>query len=286
MSPDDGQRPNEGSAAGGGTPYGQDPYGAPGAYSQQPYGQGAYGGTQPQGGPYGDQYGAGTPSYGPGGERPKKSRAGLIIGLAVVAVIVVIGAVAVVLGTSSGDDKSAAASSSSAPSASAADADVAHMITPPRAFGDYRRLTGSSARRLVQSMRKSASGSDNGTYAEVGAQAKIAIYTKNRDSTHPLVFVGLSSSDSPSIAQELKSRSLSEVADKGLMGMRIGQAKDFPAGTLGGVLRCGTGSVKGTGTAGCMWVDSSTTGMVLVAGTRNVSAVASATLKLRKAAEH
>jgi hypothetical protein len=280
-----GQWPNEGSPAGGGTPYGQEPYGAPGAYGQQPYGQGGYGGTQPQGGPYRDPYGAETPSYGPGGEPPKKSRAGLIVGLAVVAVIVVIGAVVVVIGASSGDDKSADASPPSA-SPSAVDAEVPHTIRLPSTFGGYRHLTGSVADRLSQNIRKSMNANANGKYADVYAKAKIAIYAKKSDPTHSLIFIGLSSSDNPAIAKELKSRSSSEEADSAFVGMGIGDTKDFPPGPLGGVLRCGTGSMDGTSAAACTWADSSTAGVVIVPDTRNAAALAGTTLKLRNAAEH
>lgn len=296
-APGGGQWPNEGSPAGGGTPYGQAPYGAPGAYGQQPYGQGAYGGgtppqgapyggaPQPESGPYGQPYGTGIPSYGPGGEPPKKSRAGLIVGLAVVAVIVVIGAVAVAIGASSGGDKSVGASAPSA-SPSAVDAQVPHTISVPRAFGTYRRLTGSVADRMSQSMRNSMNGASNGEYADVFAKAKIAIYTRNGSTGHSLIFLGLSGSDNPAVAKELKSTSPSKEVDSAFVGMGIGDAKDYPSGPLGGLLRCGTGSVGGASAAACAWVDSSTMGMVLVPGTRNAPALAGATLKLRNAAEH
>lgn len=286
VPPDGGQWPNEGPPAGGGTPYGGQPYDAPGAYGPQPYSQGGYGGTQPQGGLYQGPYGTGIPPFDPGGEPPKKGHTGLIIGLALVAVIVVLGGLAAVIGSSSGDDKPAGASARSA-TPSAADAGVPHTIEAPKTVGGYRRLTGSVADRLAKTMRKSMSEEDNGKYAALYATAKIAIYAKKSDPTHTLIFIGLSSSDNPAVAKELKSRSPSEEVDSAFIGVGIGDAKDSPPGPLGGVLRCGTGSMAGTsGVTACAWADSSTMGVVLVPDSRNARALADTTHKLRNAAEH
>lgn len=286
MPPDGGQWPNEGFPAGSGTPYGQQPQGVPGAFGQQPYGQG---GTQPQSGHFGNPHGAGNPSYGPGGEPPKKRHAVRIIGVAIVAVVVVLGVVAGVIGASSRGDKSADASPASPASASpsAAGADVPqHTIKVPKTFGGYRRITGDVADRLTQTMRKSMDKEGNGKYAGLYAKAKIAIYAKKSDATQTLVFIGLASSDGPAVARELKSTSPSDEADAAFVGMGIGQTKDFPAGPLGGVLRCGAGSMEGSGMAACTWADSSTAGLVLVPESRNATALAGSTLKLRNAAEH
>jgi hypothetical protein len=289
--PAGGQWPGDGS---GGTPYGgHDPYSDP-AYGQGSYG-GGYGGTQPQGGVYGDPYGQ-TPAYGPGGPGfgggpPAKSRTGLLVGLAIGAAVVVIGgAVAIIaVASSGGDDKPASASSPLASGSSTPPADSGgghHMLTVPETVGPYHRMTGSVADRLAETMRKSMNQDSSGKYADVYAKSKIAIYSKNGDSTHPLIFVGLSADDSPSVAQELQSRTPSEEVDSTFLGMGLGDAKDFPPGPLGGVLRCGTGPMGGSSAAACAWADSSTVGALITPQSDDSAALAGTTLDLRNAAEH
>lgn len=276
--PPGGQWPDDGR----GTPYG-DPYGGSGAYGGS-YG-GAYG-TQPQPAP---PYG--TAPYGPGGMPPKPRRTGLIVGLAVGAVVVVGGLAALVAvsassGSSGDGKKAAAATTSAAPSASpsSVDSGVPHSIVVPASVGDYRRLTGSVADRLAAGMRKSM-GQAQGTYAEAYSKAKIAIYAKNGDATHPLIFVGLSGSDSPAIAAELRSRSASEEVDSTFLGMGMGETKDYPPGPLGGVLRCGSAPLGGENASACAWADSSTVGAVLTPRSDAVAVLAGTTLDLRNAAE-
>jgi hypothetical protein len=198
------------------------------------------------------------------------------------------GAAAAVGVASSGDDKPAAATSS-APSPSSTptspvDADVPHSIVVPQSVGDYRRLNGSVADRLASTMRKSMGDSADG-YAEVYAKAKIAIYTKNGNTQRPLIFVGLVGSDSPQLAEELKAQTPSEEVDSTFLGMGISDADDYPAGPLGGALRCGTGPVGGGTAAACAWADSSTVGMLIETGESGVPALAKTTLDLRNAAE-
>lgn len=276
--PAGGQWPNEPQ---GGTPYGgQDPYGAP-SYGGSYGGQGGFGGTAPYGG---------QTQYGPVMEPPKKGRTGLIVGL-VIGGVVVIGGAAALIGLSSsgsGGEKPAAVTTSAAPSPSsspsAVDAGLPHSIVVPKSVGDYRQMTGSVADRLAATMRKSM-GQSQGAYAEAYSKAKIAIYSKNGDAAHPLIFVGMSGNDSPAIAGELKSRSASEEVDSTFLGMGLGDAKDYPAGPLGGVLRCGTGPLGGGTAAACAWADSSTVGAVLTPQSGSVASLAGTTLDLRNAAE-
>jgi hypothetical protein len=90
---------------------------------------------------------------------------------------------------------------------------------------------------------------------------------------------------SPAIANELKSRSASEEVDSTFLGMGLGDAKDYPAGPLGGVLRSGTGPLGGGTAAACAWADSSTVGAVLTPQSGSVASLAGTTLDLRNAAE-
>ena len=114
---------------------------------------------------------------------------------------------------------------------------------------------------------------------------KMRVYAKDGDATHPLIFVGMSGNDSPAIANELKSRSASEEVDSTFLGMGVGDAKDYPAGPLGGVLRCGTGPLGGGTATACAWADSSTVGAVLTPQGGSVASLAGTTLDLRNAAE-
>jgi hypothetical protein len=291
-APDGGQWPNDGPAQGG-TPYGAPP---PAPYGGQP----GYGNTQP--GPYGGptgplgpggpvgpggQYPQGMWAYGQGAEPPKKSRKGLVTGLVVAAAVVVLGGAAAAVGVaSSGDDnKPAAASGAASPSSSPSEVDegVPHSLTVPRSAGGYRRLTGSVADRLASAMRKSmGEGSDADGYSK----ARFAIYTKGGSTARPLLFIGIAAGDSPAIAEELKTNSPSQEVDSMFLNLGFGDAKDYPAGPLGGSLRCGKGSMSGTTGVACGWADSSTSGLLLAPGTSGVANLASTTLALRNAAEH
>jgi hypothetical protein len=281
-----------------------------------PYGAG-WGDTRPQGTnepqsgvqPYGDTY---RGPYGPQGPvqptardwqygavpPPPKNRTALIIALVAAGAVVVLGGTAAAIGLSSGGGaKPVAASSSPAaptptptptptpsPTFPAADG-VPHSIVVPTDFDDYHRLTGSVADRLIESMRKSA-GAGEGSYAEAVNKSKVAIYTRNGDDTQRLIFVGVSGNDSPTIAAELRSRTSSEEVDSTFLGMGITDTKDYPAGPLGGVLRCGIGTLSGgTRAAACAWADSSTVGSLLTPAGVDLDDLAHTTLDLRSAAE-
>jgi hypothetical protein len=222
-------------------------------------------------------------------EPPKKSPTGLIVGLAVAGVVVVLGGAAALVGVaSSGDEKPAVAQSSGAASSSdspsTVDAEVPHSIVLPESVGGYRQVTGSVADRLAETMRKSMD-QEQGSDSQGDSNAKIGIYSKKGDSAHPLIFVGLSASDSPEIAKELKAQSPSEEVDSTFIGMGLGGAKDYPPGPLGGVLRCGTGPLGNVTAATCAWGDSSTVGIVIASKIGGAAELAGTTLDLRNAAE-
>ncbi len=133
--PQSGPQPQQGYPGGGQYgqqpgQYGQDPYGQQGGYPQsgpQPQ-QGHPGATQQFGqpDPYGQQQGGynAYPQEGGYGEPPKEKKTGLIVGIAIGAVVLVGGGVtALVIALNSGDDNPTAAppasSSSAAPTGSA-----------------------------------------------------------------------------------------------------------------------------------------------------------------------
>jgi hypothetical protein len=211
---------------------------------------------------------------------PKKSRAGLIIALCTAATVVVFGGLAVLIGVSSGGKQKSGAipvePSASTSGPGTAPTDTPHSIDIPASFGDYKRVTGSVADRLAQKMRNSLDSSGK-TYAK----AKIGIYYKNGGSQQPLIFVGMSANDIPELASELRSRASSEEVDSMFLGMGVTDTSDFPAGPLGGVLRCG----KRT-TAACAWADGSVVGMVVTPLSPDIVSLGATTLALRTAAEH
>ncbi|MFL6055182.1 MAG: hypothetical protein ACJ72W_20075 [Actinoallomurus sp.] len=264
------------SGQGGGPDFPGPGWGTP----SHPYGPAPYqggpipGGGVPPGGP------APWQPYGPGPVPPKKSRAGLIIALATAGAVIVFGGLAVLVGLSSGGTpKTGAATAAPSGAPEATPTDPAHSIGLPASVGDYRRITGSVADRLAQNMRKSM-GKSGSTYAK----AKIGIYLKKGDAGQPLVFVGRSGGDIPDLAAELRARSASEEVDSISMGMGVTDTSDFPAGPLGGVLRCGKGVTGGN--AACAWADGSVVGMVLTPTNSDPVSLGATTLALRNAAEH
>ncbi|GAA4639218.1 hypothetical protein GCM10023196_099960 [Actinoallomurus vinaceus] len=283
------------SGQGGGPEFQNSGWGTP----SQPYGGAPYYGGPMPGGGGPPMPGGGPPPggpgpwqpYGPAPMPPKKSRAGLIIALSTAGAVVVFGGLAILIGLSSSGDKqnpSAATAAPSAPSASssvpaAAPTDTPRSLDTPASVGDYKRITGSVADRMIQNMRKSM-GKGTGTTATVYAKAKIAIYLKKGDTQEPLVFVGMSGDDIPELATELHSRSSSEEVDSMFLGMGVTDTSDFPAGPLGGVLRCGKGTTGAS--AACAWADGSVVGMVLTPLGSDTVTLGATTLALRNAAEH
>ncbi|WP_285627694.1 hypothetical protein [Actinoallomurus iriomotensis] len=277
--PDGGRWPDEPQD---GAPYGagaQPRYeGRPGAYGTQPE---AYG-TQP------GSYGGGFGSYGPEPweEPSSRRRTGLIVGLAIGAVVV-LGGVAALAGVvlSSGDHHTRpdAAAAPSGDATSPAAESVTHSIVPPMTVGTYRRLTGNVADRLVQRMRQSMVKEDR-QHADVYAKWKIAIYTYGGDPDRRLLFVGMSAKDSPKIAEAMRTTCPSELVDQMFLGTGVAQTKDYAPGHFGGVLRCGKGDLGGMTAMTCAWADSSTFGMV-AQPQKSAATLARVTLRLRDAAE-
>jgi hypothetical protein len=232
------------------------------------------GGMPPGGGP------APWQPYGPPPMPPRKSRAGLIIALATAGAVIVFGGLAILIGVSSGDrSKPDAATAAPTDSPEATPAGTPRSIRLPASVGDYKRVTGSVADRLAKNMRKSM-----GTTGTAYAKAKIAIYLKKGDAQQPLVFIGMSGTDVPELGTELRSRSASEEVDSMFLGMGVTDTSDFPAGPLGGVLRCGKG--ESGSSAACAWADGSVVGMVLTPLNSDIVSLGATALVLRNLAEH
>jgi len=180
--------------------------------------------------------------------------------------------------------KGAAKSGGSAsPSRTAA----SHTITIPASAAGYTHITGNIARRLVAETRKraaKAAGKVSGAWGEAYAKAKIGFYTRG-SALRPLVFIGFSATDTPQVASVLRSQPPSEALDSFFLGAGVANTRDFPAGPLGGVLRCGKTTRASVPVTMCAWTDSSVLAVVAEAGISK-SGLARVALAFRGAAEH
>jgi hypothetical protein len=158
-------------------------------------------------------------------------------------------------------------------------------INVPDSVAGYQRQTGGVADRMADDLRTSMEAAQ-GKQGSAYGRAKIAIYQRPGEHGRPLIFVGLPGKDIPQLAAELRSRPSSDEVDSVFMGMGIMNAKDYPAGRLAGVLRCGQGNAGGTATAAaCVWADGSVVGLTMTPLSSDVAGLARVTLALRNAAE-
>lgn len=253
------------------------PWTQPGG-QEQPPGPGPYH-SQPPGWPAQPPMGSAIPpGYGPA-PPPKRRRTGLIIGLSIAAALVVIAAGAVGVGLVTG-------TSSTQHGAGTSHATATRTITLPKSAAGYTRMTGNVARRLVTASRQNAekgAGTVSPAWAAAYAKAKIALYRNG--SAPPLVFIGFSATDTPSIAANLRSAQPSAALDSFFLGAGVSHTNDFSPGPLGGVLRCGITTRAATPVTMCAWTDSSVLAFVAEAGTPK-SKLAHVALAFRNASEH
>jgi hypothetical protein len=150
-------------------------------------------------------------------------------------------------------------------------------IRLPDSFADYTRLTSADAQRVIQDIRK-VQAQQNPVFA---AKMRIAVFQRHGEAHQRIAFIGLAAGDHPTIAQELRRNPPSAEVDSALAAMPLSGPKDYPAGPLGGTLRCAPGSRGG---AGCAWADGSTVGVV-AGSAPSADELARTTLALRNAAE-
>jgi hypothetical protein len=209
---------------------------------------------------------AGAPwMYGPYQQPPKKPRTGLIVGLAVGAGVLLLAGGLAVVGLAGASKKTTAqndgnftpaaptprpSSSSPAPTPTPTPTRAAPGVTLkiPGSVAGFEQMNGSIAKRSIQALRR---GMDKAS--SLSDKSKIAIYTKG---SSRLIFVGISGADSPRLAAELSASPSSEV-DSVFIGGGITNPKDYPAGSIGGVLRCGKLRQQGISVAICAWADPS-----------------------------
>jgi hypothetical protein len=217
--------------------------------------------------------------------RPRKRHARLIVALCAVGLVVLFGVDTAVNGVNlkkaikADKPRLTVAAPSPVPTApSSSPAVLPHSIEVPRSFGDFVRMSGDIADRTARSVRKQAVGRQGRAFAK----AKIGLYKRRAVAGPEILFFGFSASDTY-IAEQLRELSPSEVADSFFFGTH---SKNYPAGPLGGVLRCAKDTVKGRKEAACVWVDDSVVGMVFDAKVPDPVALARIALSLRNAAEH
>jgi hypothetical protein len=205
--------------------------------------------------------------YGSYQQPPKKSRTGLIVGLAVGAAVLLLGGGLAVVGLAGSSERTTARNdgdftpaasvptpspSSPAPTPSPTQAAPGVTLKVPGSVAGYGQMKGSIAKRTIQDMRRKMGKAASG-YEGIFDKSKIALYAKG---SSRLVFIGLSGADSPLIAGEL-SRSPSGEVDSVFMGGGISDPKDYSAGSRGGVLRCGKTRQQGISVSMCAWADQS-----------------------------
>jgi len=202
----------------------------------------------------------------------QKRRTGLIVALSIAGVLV-LGVVALaVIGT---NQKKKADQAVSGPPRS---------LVAPTASGSYKLVTGGVADRIAESMKSAMTGKAGGQ--GLYDHAKIGIYSNPPGENPQLIFIGLSTADSPALLTRLKKSSASAQVDAAFLGAGISDTQDFPAGALGGVMRCGHAARSGTALHMCVWGDHATLGLVLPVDASDDAAAAAIAATFRGDAEH
>ncbi len=184
----------------------------------------------------------------------KKSRTGLIVGV-VAGVVVVLVVIAVVVGVLVSHRSNHLAAE--------------HTLSVPPKAGSYVRLSNAESQRLGRSVLTSARTSDSeGVYDS----AKVGVFAKSASGQPEVILLGINVRDSKGLAREMGVRSLRSEADTIIGAAHLGGVKNYPSGTFGGELRCGTLNASGTSLPTCVWLDHSTLGIVYQIGGTPASA--------------
>lgn len=211
-------------------------------------------------------------------QQPKRRHTGLIIGASAVAAVVIIavGLLAATGHLGSSGSRARTDADTSHPTES-------HTITLPRTAAGYDRMTGNVGQRIVAAVRRRAQkegANGGGPWVSAYTEAPIGVYS--RAGASPILFIGFSVERTPQIASILQAQSPGPGADSFLLGAGVSSTQDFPAGSLGGVLRCGRSR---NSLIYCVWQDSSVLAM-LAEGNTTASKLAHVALAFREVAEH
>jgi len=208
-----------------------------------------------------------------GGPPPvQERRTGLIVALSIIGVLVLSVIALAIIGANQKKKEDKAVSG------------PPRSLVAPTASGTYRLVTGSVADRVAESMKSAMTGKAGGQ--GLYDNAKIGIYAHPPGEYPKLIFLGLSTADSPALLASLKRTSASAQVDAAFLGAGITDTQDFPAGALGGVMRCGHTEKSGTPLHMCVWGDHATLGLVLPIDANDDAAAAAIAATFRGDAEH
>ena len=138
----------------------------------------------------------------------------------------------------------------------------AHTVSLPAAVAGYYRLQTPGAQTIANSM--STQMTNLGQQWKAG---QVGVYSPTGAARPALIMYAISAADSPELAAQLPTAAPGDLASEAFSGSGVTGEKDYPAGAFGGVLRCGSAHSSGVGVGLCIWVDSSTMGMVVMPGT-------------------
>jgi hypothetical protein len=138
-----------------------------------------------------------------------------------------------------------------------------HTLSLPDSAGDYVMLSAVSGSHI------STIFGNTGTFGSIPTsdltKAKVGVYARGSQNAPSALFVGFSGSDSPTIGQQLRSETASQVTAEVLAGAGAALTPlTVDAGPLGGSLRCSTVQVDGLAATVGVWADSDTLGVLLL----------------------
>jgi hypothetical protein len=217
--------------------------------------------------------------FPPGAPPPSPARrgspTGLLVGLALLAVVILVGGAVFVAVNSSGGKQQAAGTSTSPPPTSSKPTPPPPPVTRtfrlPLSFDRYQRETGSQARQVTNGLRQ--------VLRKGGApKARAAIYTASPDDG--LIFVGFTAAENPALRRRMSSNPPSRIIES--MDVQTSNTRSFPPGRFGGAMRCGRQRERNL--VVCLWATQRLLGMLL-SPEQPLHRLADVTVRFRNAAE-
>jgi hypothetical protein len=231
----------------------------------------------------------GSGNFGGFWDQPDERSVGpWIIGVVIAVGFAVMGSIMYLIfftDTKAGSDSSVQSVPTSGPSSTGQPSAPAQTLTVPTAFDGYKPATGTAAKHALTTMRSSVTESTS-TFAGGLTNAKSGVYAKTTGSSSRVMFFAESAADSQALAGELSTKSATSEVDTMLLSFKVATPHTYPAGQLGGALRCGAGKTKaGNSVTACGWSDKATSALVIEPSSITGTAAAKVALALRNAAE-